>query len=72
MMQMICEGFGWWRIQLARAHSEGDCQHQIDEEGESIFLGKMGMRLKEENLYSKLGSNFMATSIIFLVSSFVM
>jgi len=57
---------------LARAHSEGDCQHQIDGEGESIFLGKMGMRLKEENLYSKLGSDFMATSIIFLVSSFVM
>jgi hypothetical protein len=72
MMQMICEGFGRWKIQLARAHSEGDCQHQTNGEGESIFLGKMGMRHNEGNLCSKLGSSFMVASIIFPISSFVM
>jgi hypothetical protein len=34
--------------------------------------GEMGMRLKEGNLCNTLGSSFMAASIIFLVSSFVM
>ncbi len=37
-----------------------------------FFGGEMGMKLKEGNLCSTLGSSFMATSIIFLVSSFVM
>jgi hypothetical protein len=55
-----------------RVTSEGYCQNQTDVEGESSFWGKMVMKLKEGNLCSTLGSSFMATSIIFLVNSFVM
>jgi hypothetical protein len=36
------------------------------------FWGKMGMKLKEGNLCSTLGSSFMAVSIIFPINSFVM
>jgi hypothetical protein len=36
------------------------------------FWGKMGMRLKEENLCNTLGSSFMVASKKFPVNSFIM
>jgi hypothetical protein len=57
---------------LAKAHSEGDYQNQTNGEGESIFMGEMGMKPKEGNLCNKLGSSFMAASTIFPINYFVM
>jgi hypothetical protein len=67
---LVDEKSNWLRHM--RVTSEGDCENQIDVEGESIFWGKMGMKLKERNLCNTLGSSFMATSIIFPVNSLVM